>query len=120
MPQTAKSPSPRRLGGGLSKENSLAADAVEVDQNLPPRQAKITRNPVAVDAAAVAAKNRRHRGCGSLMSAYDGQRCAGCIPRAPTGFFASIVGCKPLGVSQTRSEALRAVLTASRDVEAGR
>jgi hypothetical protein len=118
MPQTAKSPSPRRSGGGLSKENSLAADAVEVDQNLPQRQAKIPRKPGAFDATAAAAKNRRPQGSGRLMTAYNCQRCAG-SSRAPTGFFAFTVGGKPLGIYSTPTEALRR-LTASRDAEGGR
>jgi hypothetical protein len=118
MPHSARGPPPRRQGDGPIKASCLVADAPEIAQNHLQRQAEIPRNPVAVDVTA--AKNRRPQGSGRLMTAYDGQRCAGSISRVQTGFFAFDVGGKPLGLFQTRSEALRAVLTAYRDVEAGR
>jgi hypothetical protein len=118
MPRICKGPPPQRRGDGPIKASCLAADAPEIAQNHLQRQAKIPRNPVAVDVTA--AKNRRPQGSGRPMTAYDGQRCAGSISRVPTGFFAFNVGGKPLDLFQTRSKALRAVLTASRDVEAGR
>jgi hypothetical protein len=120
MPRICKGPPPQRPGDGPIKASCLAADAPEIAQNHLQRQVKISRNPVAVDATAAAAKNRRPQGSGRLMTAYDGQRRAGSISRAPTGFFAFNVGCGPLEVFRTRSEALRAVPTASRDLEVDR
>jgi hypothetical protein len=54
MPRICKGPPPERPGDGPIKASCLAADACEIAQNHLQRQAKIPRNPVAVDATAAA------------------------------------------------------------------